>query len=125
MAILTQIRLPQLTGSIGTNGSIHDIGNANLGFREPVDSNPGGDSLAGVLQVFADKIGALSGVPNWTDAQAGEYLSQPGSGNDINIRVEDFNQKLKLQSDGEARYFASGSVTFAAAGETFTCNKLS
>ena len=117
MAILTQIRLPQLTGSIGT-GAAHDIGEANISTRIPVAGQPGGDSLAGVLQLFADKIGALSGVPDWTDAQAGEYLSLQGSGNDISIRVEDFNQRLKLQSDGEARYFASGSVTFAASGES-------
>ena len=116
MAIKTQIRLPQLSGSFGgANGADH-VGPSRLGTQYALADIPGAGEVDGVdsvnemLQYFADAIGKVSGFTDWTDAPAAQIRNEAGAARDLQIKQEDPGQKLILSGNQHVNVLASNEI---------------
>ena len=110
MALITQIRLPSITGSVGTSGGPWpgDVQQANLAASTPLDSVVG-TGISTILQGFADAIGKIQGDTDWTNATVGRrFAATAGGGYDL--------QSDQLSGNRGNNLFSSGSMKISKIG---------
>ena len=81
MALLTQIRLPSISGSFKSSAGDGAITKADRTVSSTLE-DVGADDLTDVLQQFANAIGKISGQDDWTDAQDGLIWAGASGGSD-------------------------------------------
>ena len=102
MALQTQIRLQQISGSLGGSASDHVVAvtSSNLKGSGTALASVTAASLQQILQEYGNAIGRISGVADFTNAQARTIVVSDGEDIDLILDQNDAGQKIHLDSEG-------------------------